>query len=83
MIDTGVWDTLCRNELARSLEDNRAFDSFSLMLFGANFHTDKAALDSMYDYEAYINKAQQRVASGGDRLHETVRTALRKAIERF
>lgn len=82
MIDTQVWDEKCRQALEDVLSDDRAFDGFSLMLYGSHFSTDSSTVEKMCSYERYIKRVKSRLASAtASELHETVRTALQKAIK--
>lgn len=81
MIDTQVWDEECRQGLDDVLLDDRALDGFSLMLYGSHFSTDSSSVEKMCSYECYIKRVKSRLASEtAGELHETVRTALQKAI---
>jgi energy-coupling factor transporter ATP-binding protein EcfA2 len=51
MIDTGVWDDLCRKTLNDALLDTRAFDGFVLMLFGGPFVTERESIAAMWGYD--------------------------------
>ena len=82
MIDTQVWDEECRQALEDVLSDGRALDGFSLMLYGSHFSTDSSTVEKMCNYECYIKRVKSRLASEtAGELHETVRTALQKAID--
>jgi hypothetical protein len=77
MINTGVWDDLCRKGLDGALSDDHALDAFTLMLYGAHYSTDRAIVEKMCNYEMYIGYVKERLKS--EDIHETVRTALTKA----
>jgi hypothetical protein len=76
MIDTGIWDDLCRKILNETLAEVRAIDGFTLMLFGGAFTTDKSTIAAMCDYDSYIKRVQERLDSTkSTELDETVRVA--------
>lgn len=77
MLDTGVWDDLCRVTLDEQIATDAGLDAFTLMLYGAHFTTDQATVERMCSYESYIQRVRERLdAKDAD---ETVRVALRKA----
>ncbi len=82
MIDTQVWDEECRQALDDVLQDDRALDGISLMLYGGHFSTDSSTVEKMFDYECYTKRVKSRLASEtAGELHETVRTALNSALK--
>jgi hypothetical protein len=84
MLDTGIWDTECRRVLEADLVNDAAHDSFTLMLYGANYTTGREAIDKLCSYEFYLKRVQERIASPTfNQAHETVRDSLRKAADPF
>lgn len=80
MLDAGIWDDPCREQLDEVLADDRALDGFTLMLFGGNSMTDKATVEKMCSYDAYIKRVSERLASPTiNEANQSVRDALRKA----
>ena len=47
MINTEIWDDLCRKSLDGALSDDRALDAFTLMLYGAHYTTDRAIVEML------------------------------------
>jgi KAP family P-loop domain len=81
MIDTDAWTRACRSALDQVLEDDRALDGFTLLLFGGSFTTDQSSIKKLCSYESYIERARRRLQSvGADGTHETVGFALKKAL---
>lgn len=80
MLDTGIWDDQCRKQLDEVLAEDRALDGFTLMLYGSFFTTDKASVEKMCSYDAYIQRISNRLASPTiNEVDQSVREALRKA----
>jgi KAP-like P-loop domain-containing protein len=80
MIDTGIWDDQCRTKLDEAIANERALDSFTLMLYGSNFTTDVEIVKKLCVYDSYIARVQIRLASPDiGQAHESVRVALGKA----
>jgi hypothetical protein len=77
MLDTGIWDDLCRDALDRELADDRAVDAFTLMLFGGVYTNGKETVEKMCSYASYLARIDARLAAAD--LHETVRGAMEKA----
>jgi predicted KAP-like P-loop ATPase len=83
MIETGIWDDICRAYLEKMLKDDRGLDGFTLMLYGASYRTDKDMIAKMCPYDSYIQRVRERLDSDTiSTVHETVRAALSKAIGR-
>jgi len=84
MTETGIWDDPCRQALDSTLLSDQALDGFTLMLFGADFGTDRVTIAKMCNYEAYIEHVKKRMKlEGSGEIHETVRLALHRAAEGF
>jgi len=82
MLDTGDWDEPCRSKLDKDLSDDRALDGFTLMLYGSFFTTDKATVEKMCSYDAYVARVADRLSSSEINLaDESVRVALKKAAD--
>jgi hypothetical protein len=80
MLETGIWDDPCRKQLDEVVADDRALDGFTLMLFGGNFTTDQATVEKMCNYDTYIKRVSERLASPTiNEANQSVRDALRKA----
>src|SRR5215207_2918487 len=80
MLDTEMWDDACRTALDRTLQDDLALDSFTLMLFGAHFSTERQTIAKICNYDAFIERVQMRLHSEpANGPHESVRVALQKA----
>ena len=62
---------------------DRALDGFTLMLFGGNYMAETSTVAKICSYETYVDRAQNRLTSAtASELHETVRMALQKAVDR-
>jgi hypothetical protein len=80
MIDTGVWDDLCRSRLDEALKDDRALDGLTLMLYGSGYTTEHGTVAKICSLEPFLASVRRRLeTTGSDSLHETVLVALRKA----
>jgi hypothetical protein len=77
MLDTGAWDEHCRTHLTEFLEDPRAVDAFSLMLFGGAYFTGRDAISRMVELDCYLKQVDRRLEEPG--LCPSVRVALEKA----
>jgi hypothetical protein len=81
MIDTGEWDSKCKEVLASDFSNGAALDGFTLMLYGSNYSTDRSTIEKIVPYDFYIEKVKARVASEQfAQLHESVQVALKKAL---
>jgi hypothetical protein len=82
MIDTGIWDDVCRLRMDESLQDPRAVDGFTIMLYGGTYATERVTVGKMCSLDIYLNAVKERLASSGpERPHETALVALRKASD--
>ena len=81
MIDTGVWDDVCRDKMDAALQDGRAVDGFALMLFGRAFTTERSMIERMCSLNLFSEAVQRRLnTTGEDRPHKTVVVALEKSL---
>jgi hypothetical protein len=62
MVDIDAWDDACRTKLDRALKGDEALDGFTLLVFGGDRSGDKASLQGICDYDAYIKRAKARLA---------------------
>jgi hypothetical protein len=82
MIDVGEWDDPCKNVLQSNIENGPALDGFTLMLYGGNYSTGRSTIEKMCSYDFYLSKVKARVESPEfGQLHESVRLALKKALD--
>ena len=84
MVDVGEWDEVCKKKLLEEIVEGGALDGFTLMLYGANFSTERKTIDKICGYEAYHDHVTARIASPEfNSLHESVQLALKKAADPF
>ena len=77
MVDAGTWNDACRHRLEKFfVEDPRAVDAFTMLLFGATYGTGRDFLQRVIDLDWYLDQIDQRLAAGD--MHESVRVALEK-----
>lgn len=82
MIDLNVWDEECRSVLDELLSDDVALDGMVLMLYGAHYSTDSKTVEKMCDYDKFLDRVNARLGSSGiERIDETVRISLKKALK--
>jgi hypothetical protein len=79
MLDTGIWNEDCRRVMDESIGEDRGLDALTLMLYGAHYTTDVSTVRQIVSYEPYINRVKERLRDQS--LHETVRLALKKALD--
>jgi hypothetical protein len=80
MLEAGIWDDPCREQLDEVLADDRALDGFTLMLFGGDSTTDKAMVEKMCSYEKYIERIRARLSSPSiSEVDQSVLDALRRS----
>ena len=58
-----MWDDKCRQLLDDTLNDNRALDGFTLMMYGQGFSTGRETVEKMCSYDAYLLRVGARLAS--------------------
>jgi hypothetical protein len=82
MIDTGKWDQQCRSVVDTLIQEDAALDSFTLMMYGAYYSTDKSTVEKICSYDNYVKRVNERVSKQGLRseVHSSVMVALEKAL---
>ncbi|PCJ92750.1 MAG: hypothetical protein COA52_07275 [Hyphomicrobiales bacterium] len=55
MNDMGVWDEECRKRLAELIDDRRTFDSFILMVWGADYIINREVLETMLGNKVFAD----------------------------
>ena len=80
MIDMELWDDACRESLDGLLDDDRAIDGFTLMLFGGVYSVGASTMRQICNYQKYVERAKGRL-NAGHGMHETVRVALKKLVD--
>lgn len=84
MIDAAVWEGACRSKLTKELDNPRALDCFTVMLYGGNYSTEWSTVEKIVDGNVYKAKLEARLKDDAfSALHESVRVSLRKAIDPF
>ncbi len=83
MLDVGVWDEECKDRLITILDDDKAFDTFILLLFGGNYMVDRDGIARLIDLEKYRRRLERRRASSSfGSVDPTVQHALNRAAAR-
>ena len=80
MLDSGAWDSQCRQLVDNAIADDAALEGLTLLLYGAHYSTERQTVDRICSLELYLSRVKQRYAKK-DELHETVRVALKKALD--
>jgi hypothetical protein len=80
MVDMSIWDDKCRQLLDEVLNDDRALDGFTLMLYGQGFTTGSETVEKICSWDAYRLRVVARLASPKiNEADESVQIALKKA----
>jgi hypothetical protein len=82
MVDIGIWDDQCRNLLDQALNDDRALEGFTLMLYGGHYTTGTELVEKICTLDSYVARVKARLAApGATTSHETVLAALKRAAK--
>ena len=83
MVHIGAWDQACKDKLESLLQEDKALDSFVLMLFGGQYIVGRDFIDRMVPISTFLDRINARVGSESlQEAHPSVHVALKKALNR-
>lgn len=81
LLDLNMWDEECKSKIQEELSEDRFFDRFTLMAFGATYFTEPETVERMVGLRFYRERVEARLAGlqiGTARPH--LEHALRRAL---
>ena len=80
MVDAGFWDSVCAEQMVEIIQDAKALDAVTLMLYGGVYNTEREVIQKILPLDSYLAALEKRInQSEFDSLHPSIQSALIKA----